>query len=491
MKQQCVTLRGVGRSEALSLRKTERLPLRPRCPRNTDHVHSGMASGSSDTTATRCRSRAGKKSCKRLRGLRRIHFDQKTIENTEKNHRQECSLRGPHPQCDLWVLPPIEPCSLEEPPHRSRVTFCRKVLVKPIAHHADIKRRGGEWETLRESLDREDEYFLLLNDEEPEEGEDLCMSGQHSPAEGDYEDQLEGQQEVKTEIYCDEQEDNETAEPPPNDVVANDLGIEMLKNQLESECIFENGNEIMQNASGIVLGVFVNGSTEGCVAPWSPEPEETQGARDFGIRLRCGMVLSGEQDEEDLFEEEGEDESLFEGDWEATCTDTDDSDEMMTTRAVAASVHSLVVKSNESLPNTTQLEREISDQDGPFFEEKDEDQRLSVREGWEATNRDDNSHKIPVVANPPLMLEGPVFTNLELLPDIAQLEGEISDQTQLTTKALPPSVTEIQERKRKSPFDITTSTFNHAQSRAPSWVIKRRKIYPDICNRYQQRLVHR
>ncbi|KAF8417711.1 hypothetical protein EV426DRAFT_707466 [Tirmania nivea] len=477
MKQRWVPFRAFRSSQASPPRVTKRLPLRPRSSQEADQ--SGVTPGSNNVTTPECRVGEKVRKRKKWQGHRPILFDQKTIDNTEKNHRQECSLRGPHPQCDLCIIPPIEPLSLEEPLRRSKITFCRKVLVKPIAHHADIKRRGGEWETLRESLDREDEYFILLNDEEPVKEEDVGMSGQQGTADADCEDEYE----VKTEIYYDGQEDNETAETPPNDVRADDMGLKMLDNRSQSDPKFEDGNDIVQHTDGIVVCVFDSGSTEGCGAPWSAEPEETQEV--VGIRSSCGILSIGEEDKEENSPEEAEEgESMFEEcDWEAADTD-DDSDKMVTNSAVT--VESFAVKNGEPLPNTCQLPGGIG-KDEPFTEKKDEDQNLFLAGDWEMTDSGDNTDRIPVIMNPALTPEGTVFSNnQEPLPD-TRLEREIAAQAQLTPEVVPLLGPIFQERKRSNPSDIVRNTVNNEQSRVPFWVIKRRKIYPDIpCNRNQQ-----
>jgi len=420
-------------------------------------------------------------------------FDQDTIDNTEKNHRQECGLRGPHSQCDLCIVPPIKLFSFEEPPRRSSITFCPQVLVKPIAHHADIKRRGGEWETLRESLDREDEYLLSLNDEEPEEGEDIDMIRQQfTPHEdcGDGSDVdilPEEQAGVATEIYYDGLEGSETAETPPNDAGVNDIGIEMLENQSEHDRISEDGNGIVQHTGGIVVGVhvFVSGPTEGCGAPWSAESKETQRVDGFGVRPSCGILSNRAKDGEEklLVAEVGRESPPKAGDcdWKAAATD-DNSDEMVANDVVT--VESLAVSNDESLPGTALLDGEM-EQDKPFFEKRHDGESLFLAEDWDMADGTGDSDEIPVVASPAHTLESPALSkNQESLPD-TQLQGGTADQTKVT-EGLSPFVPGNQERKRSNPSDITGGTASYAQSRAPSWVIKRRKIYPNIfCNRYQ------
>lgn len=385
----------------------------------------------------------------------------------------------------------MKPFSLEELPRRRKITFCRKVLVKPIAHHADIKRRGGEWETLRESLDREDEYFLFLNDEEPEDGEDVSISGQQSTAQEDTKDESEVDIEpeeqlgVEKKIYYGRHEDKKTVETPPYNAGANNSGAETVENRSKPRHIFEDRIEIVQHTGEMVVGVhmckFVSGSTEGCGAPRSTKPEETQRA-EFGVFQSCRILSNSEKDEEaNLFDREEEDEGLVDaGDLRAADTGGDP-DNMVANSAVT--VGSLALNNDESSTDTAQLEEEIYEQDEPLFYGRNENGSLFLTGDWQMAECNGDLDEMLVVANPALTLEGPALSsNQESMSD-TQVEEKIAGQKH--TKPLPPFVPEIQERKRRNPFDISGYKINHEQSRTPPWVIKRRKIYPDMLrNRY-------
>ncbi|KAF8440189.1 hypothetical protein BGX38DRAFT_1273139 [Terfezia claveryi] len=379
----------------------------------------------------------------------------------------------------------MKPFSLEELPHRRKITFCRKVLVKPIAHHADIKRRGGEWETLRESLDREDEYFLFLNDEEPEDGDDVGMSGQQSTAQEDTKDESEvdikpeEQLEVEKKIYDDRQEDNKTVETPPYNASANNSGGEMVENRLKPRHIIEDRMEIVQHTGEMVVGVhmckFVSGSTEGYGAQWPTKPEETQRA-EFGVFQSCRILSNSEKDEKaNFFDQEEEDERLFDaGDLKAAATG--DPENMVANRAVT--VESLAVINDEPLTDTAQLEEGIYEQFEPLLNGRNKDSSLFLTGNWQMADGNDDLDEMLVVANPALTLEGLALSSIQESTPDTQVEEKIADQKH--TKPLPPLVPGIQERKRRNPFDCSGSTVNHDQSRIPFWVIKRRKIYPDM-----------
>jgi len=449
-------------------RRAECLPLWPRHSQETGDGR--VTLGHSDPTTTGGRVDKKGRRWKLRKGHRRVIFDQQTIDNTERNHRQECSLRGPHPHCDLWTVPPVELSSLEGSPRRSRITFHRKVIVKPIAHHADIKRRGGEWETLRESLDREDEYFLLLNDEEPEEGDYAWMGEPQSTDEGDSEDQdevdtkLEELGEAGTEAYCGGQKGWGTADAPPNDGGANDSGVEMPESESESDRIFR--NEIVQHTGGIVIGGSTHGPTEGCVVSRSAEFEYTCGASGFDIGGASPGIPSNEEGnrEENSFGPGEEDEGLFEGEWEAM----GDSAGMAANGRVT--VEPLVINSEESLSYTVQLEEGPGEHGEPLSEQA-QDEGLFSYGNWEMADSDSDPFKIPIIAEPTLILEVPAVTNnLDSVLGTAHREGDLGAKTHEIG---------MLERKRGNKCHNPESTANHAHGRAPLWVIKRRKIYPD------------